>query len=126
MVAGLRPGATEQDIAGTLIAALLKEGIDCVAIFVGSDERISAHRHPLPTNKTAHDRVMVACCGRRHGLVGTITRMASFKPLRAEARRYLGLLEVERIFLDHSRPRGCTWKSVLHGGKRLCSQSFRP
>ncbi|MCO4274600.1 M24 family metallopeptidase [Pseudarthrobacter sp. HLT3-5] len=126
VVSALRPGITEQNIAGTLIAALLKEGIECVAIFVGSDERIGAHRHPLPTSNTAHDRVMVACCGRRRGLVGSITRMASFRPLRNEARKYAALLEVERAFLDHSKPGAVLGEVFSRGANAYAANRFDP
>lgn len=102
VAAASRPKQTEQHIAGQLVAALLDEGVECVALFVGSDERIGVHRHPLPTGKTVSDRIMVACCGRRQGLVASVTRMVSFTPLGAEADRYQGLLNVEREFLDAS------------------------
>ncbi len=104
LVSGIRPGETEQHIAGQLVAALLDEGIETVALFVGSDERIGAHRHPLASAKPVQDRVMVACCGRRGGMVGTITRMASFSALDAESTAYNALLRVEQAFLDHSNP----------------------
>jgi Xaa-Pro dipeptidase len=103
-VAASRPGETEQHIAGALVAALLDEGIETVALFVGSDERIGAHRHPLATARQVKERVMVASCGRRGGMVGTITRMASFVPLGSEANKYLSLLRVEKEFLDLSQP----------------------
>lgn len=104
VVAAIRPGDTEQHVAGVLTAALLDEGIETVAIFVGSDERIGAHRHPLATARQIQERVMVACCGRRSGMVGTVTRMASFVALGNEASKYSSLLQVEKEFLDLSKP----------------------
>ncbi|TFC63821.1 M24 family metallopeptidase [Cryobacterium sp. TMT2-4] len=104
VAAAARPGETEQRIAGRLVAALLEEGIECVALFVGSDERISEHRHPLATAKTIEDRIMVACCGRRSGVVASVTRMVAFSPLGTGAETYRRLLEVERGFLDASVP----------------------
>lgn len=104
VIAAIRPGDTEQHVAGALVAALLDEGIETVALFVGSDERIGAHRHPLATARQIQERVMVACCGRRGGMVGTVTRMASFIPLGSEASKYLSLLRVEQEFLDLSQP----------------------
>lgn len=102
VVSAIRPGESEQHIAGQLVATLLEEGIETVALFVGADERIGAHRHPLATAQPVRDRVMVACCGRRDGLVGTITRMASFSALDTGA--YDALLRVEQVFLDNSTP----------------------
>lgn len=104
VAAAARPGETEQRIAGRLVAALLEEGIECVALFVGSDDRISEHRHPLATAKTIEDRMMVACCSRRYGVVASVTRMVAFSPLGTDAERYRRLLEVEQGFLDASVP----------------------
>lgn len=126
IASALRPGILEQNVAGTLIAALLQEGIETVAIFVGSDERISAHRHPLPTKNAAHDRIMVACCGRRGGVVGAITRMVSFKPLRNEANQYVRLLEVERTFLDNSRPGAVLGEVFKKGADAYRANKFDP
>lgn len=104
IAAAARPGETEQCIAGRLVAALLMEGIECIALFVGSDDRIGKHRHPLATAKAIDDRIMVACCGRRAGLVASVTRMVSFSPLGSDAETYRNLLEVEKGFLDASVP----------------------
>lgn len=99
-----RPGQSEQGIAGTLLSALTAAGMECIAVFVGSDERISAHRHPLPTSKSVQDRLMIAFCARRYGLVASVTRMVSFTALKGQAERYASLLSVERAFLDASVP----------------------
>jgi Xaa-Pro dipeptidase len=122
VVAAVRPGDTEQHIAGSLVAALLDEGIETVALFVGGDERIGAHRHPLATSRPVQDRVMVACCGRRNGMVGTITRMASFRPLGEETDRYHSLLRVEQAFLDASKP-GAVLGAVFNEGAAAYGQN---
>lgn len=115
VAAATRPGDTERHVAGRLAAALLDEGVECIALFVGSDERIGAHRHPLATSRTIVDRVMLACCGRRNGLVASVTRMVAFTPLGADAQRYHDLLEVERTFLDASVP-GASLAEVFTAG----------
>jgi antitoxin VapB len=115
VAATARPGETEQHVAGKLIAALLDESIECVVLFVGSDERIGEHRHPLATAKAIQDRMMVACCGRRSGLVASVTRMVAFSPLGQNAETYLNLLEVERGFLDASVP-GANLADVFAAG----------
>lgn len=101
----LRPGCSERQAAAGLAYALLDRGLDPVVLLVAADERISLHRHPLPTDRVAARRVMLVACGRRYGLVASVTRMVSFGPLSTtEQRGYTRLLEVERAFLDASVP----------------------
>ena len=126
VVSAIRPGDSEQHIAGQLAAALLDEGIEAVALFVGSDDRIGAHRHPLASAKPVQDRVMVACCGRRGGMVGTITRMASFSALGAESAAYNALLRVEQVFLDHSKPGAVLGQIFSHGAGSYGRNGFDP
>lgn len=126
VTAAVRPGKTEQHIAGQLVAALLDEGIETVALFVGADGRIGAHRHPLATALPVADRVMVACCGRRNGMVGTITRMATFRPLAADAGRYLDLLRVEQEFLDASKPGAVLGEVFTRGADAYGLNGFDP
>lgn len=126
VVAAIRPGESEQHVAGQLVASLLDEGIETVALFVGSDERIGAHRHPLATAKPVQDRVMVACCGRRNGMVGTVTRMVSFSPLEAEAASYHSLLRVEQAFLDNSTPGAVLSEVFALGAAAYGEHGFDP
>jgi antitoxin VapB len=126
IAAATRPGETEQHVAGRLAAALLTEGIECVALFVGSDERIGQHRHPLATAKTIDDRLMVACCGRRGGLVASVTRMVAFSPLGGGAETYRNLLEVERGFLDASVPGADLAEVFAKGAAGYSAHGFEP
>lgn len=126
VASAIRRGETEQHIAGQLVAALLDEGIETVALFVGSDERIGAHRHPLATARPVQDRVMVACCGRRNGMVGTVTRMVSLSPLDTEAAKYHSLLQVEQAFLDHSTPGAMLGEVFSHGAGAYGTHGFDP
>ncbi|MBT2514596.1 Xaa-Pro peptidase family protein [Arthrobacter sp. ISL-30] len=126
VVSAIRPGDAEQHIAGSLVAALLDEGIETVALFVGGDERIGAHRHPLATALPVTDRVMVACCGRRNGMVGTITRMASFRPLGGDAQEYQALLRVEQEFLDASKPGAVLGEVFRRGAEAYGLNGFDP
>ena len=99
------PSTTEWEFAGRMADELLGRGCDVVCLFVAGEERIARHRHPLPTQAPLGPRAMVVGCARRHGLVASVTRMVSFGSLPpATAARYRALLEVERVFLDESRP----------------------
>jgi antitoxin VapB len=96
---------TEYAAAGTFASELLAAGMDPVVLMVGGGKRPGVHRHPLPTAAPLGDRAMLVCCARRHGLIASVTRVVSFGPLDTAGRdSYRRLLEVERAFLDASRP----------------------
>lgn len=100
----VRPTTTEYAAAGLLARELLTRHLDPIVLLVGGDARIGPHRHPLPTGDALGRRGMLVACGRRHGLVASVTRIVSFEPLAPAARdAYDRLLEVEQAFLDASR-----------------------
>ena len=100
----LEPGGTEQAAAAQLAHALLHRGLDPVVLLVAGDERIARHRHPLPTDRACHERIMLVCCARRHGLIASVTRIVAIRALSAaEEERYTALLRVEQGFLDVTR-----------------------
>ncbi|MEP7331306.1 MAG: M24 family metallopeptidase [Terracoccus sp.] len=97
------PMTTEYAAAGLLARELLSRQLDPIVLLVGGDDRIGPHRHPLPTGEALGRRGMLVACGRRHGLVASVTRIVSFEPLAPAARDACArLLEVERAFLDAS------------------------
>lgn len=101
---GLTPTTTEYQAAGLLARELLDRGVDPIVLLVGGERRLDAHRHPLPTHAPLGGRGMLVACGRRQGLVASVTRIVSFAPLRPEERdAYERLLLVEQAFLDASR-----------------------
>merc|ERR1719291_1418301 len=74
-------GDTEYKVAGLTHLAFNSRGIDLVMIAVAHDERISWDRHPLPRlgGDTKLKKVcMIATCGRRKGLVGSLSRLVCF------------------------------------------------
>ncbi|MFU8853658.1 M24 family metallopeptidase [Micromonospora sp. SL1-18] len=97
-------GMTEYEAAGLLTEELLARALDPVVLMVAADRRGAAHRHPLPTTAPITDRVMLVCCGRRDGLIASVTRFRCFQPpTSAERDTYRRLLEVEAAFLDATR-----------------------
>lgn len=99
----LTPTMTEYAAAGLLARELLSRELDPIVLLVGGDERIGPHRHPLPTAAALGARGMLVACGRRHGLVASVTRIVSFTPLTpAQRDTYERLLRVEQVFLDAS------------------------
>src|SRR5690348_7660291 len=81
VVASVAPGITERAIAGMLDGASRARGGVAVVTLVGSDERIAAYRHPLPTGKVVERYVMLVLCLRWHGLVAATTRLVHFGSL---------------------------------------------
>ena len=99
------PGETEFALAGRAARELLEREIDPVVLLVAGEERLPRHRHPLPTGAPLGARAMLVVCGRRHGLICSVTRMRAFTPLRPPERAtYDGLLAVEAAALDATRP----------------------
>jgi len=83
------PGDSEYKVAGLTHAAYNKRGIDLVMIGVAHDERIAWDRHPLARleGDTALKKVcMIATCGRRKGLIGSLSRLVCFGEVPAELR----------------------------------------
>lgn len=71
----VRPGDTEFQIAARMAAALMDRAIDAPVLLVAVDDRIQRVRHPLPTTLKVSERAMLVCCGRRHGLIASATRL---------------------------------------------------
>lgn len=104
-IRGVRPGMNEFAIAGLLAAATLGRGALPIVNLVATDERICRFRHPLPTGKALDHYAMLVLCGRRHGLVASITRLVHFGPLPADVRRKAeACARVDATFIAHTRP----------------------
>lgn len=78
VIARVLPGMTELEVAGMLAQASRARGGIAVVNLVGSDERIAAYRHPLPTEKRIGRYAMLVLCLRRKGLVAASTRLVHF------------------------------------------------
>ena len=100
----LTPGTTGYAAAGELARQLLERQLDPIVLLVGGADHLDAHRHPLPLAEPVGPRALLVACGRRHGLVASVSRIVSFAPLDDEQRdAYARLLQVEQVFLDGSR-----------------------
>ncbi|TYZ58778.1 hypothetical protein PybrP1_003347 [[Pythium] brassicae (nom. inval.)] len=71
----IRPSMTEFEIAAQLAEKTWAAGVTPIVLLVAADERVDAIRHPLPTPKRVKNKVMLVLCGRRAGLVLSVTRM---------------------------------------------------
>lgn len=101
----LQPGMTEFEIAAQLAAETMKQGILPVVNLVATDDRIYSYRHPLPTEKQLERYAMLVLCGRKHGLVASITRLAHFGPLPGELQqKSSATAEIDANFIADTRP----------------------
>lgn len=83
----LKKGQKECEIAGAISNALLERNIQPTVVLIAADDRIEKYRHPLFTDKKIKKCVMVVVCGRRHGLIISLTRLVHFGNLSKELRR---------------------------------------
>ena len=101
----LRPGQSEYEIAALLAAEAEQRGVQPIVILIAADERIHAFRHPLPTSKQLERYAMLVLCGRRWGLVCSLTRLVHFGHLPDDLRRKVeAVAQVDGAFLAATRP----------------------
>jgi antitoxin VapB len=101
----LRPGMTEFEIAARLAAETIEQGILPIVNLVATDDRIYSYRHPLPTEKQLEKYAMLVLCGRKHGLVASITRLVHFGALPGELQlKSRATAEIDAAFIADTRP----------------------
>lgn len=87
LVRTLEPFETEQEVARRAADALSADGIRAVVNLVAADERIQKYRHPVPTAKRWEKLLMVVVCGKRDGLIASLTRIVSAEAIPDELQR---------------------------------------
>ncbi len=118
----VRPGLTENAIAGMVAEELYSRGVTPVVLLIAADDRIEKFRHPINTDRQVNEYLMVVCCGRRRGLIVSCTRLVHFGRLPAELRRkHDAVLRVDAA-LNLSTRAGQEIGSVLRAGIEAYSQ----
>jgi len=101
----VRPGQTEYEIAARLAAEAEGKGVQAIVNLIATDERIFSFRHPLPTSKKLDKYAMLILCGRKDGLVCSLTRLLHFGPLPDELKRKAeACARVDAAFIKSTRP----------------------
>ena len=101
----VRPGQTEYEIAALLAHEAERRGAQAIVNLIATDERVFALRHPLPTGKKLERYAMLVLCGRRWGLVCSVTRLVHFGRLPDELRRKAeAVAQIDATFLAATRP----------------------
>ena len=122
----VRPYMTEHEIAAVLAQEAEKRGVQPIVILIATDGRIFAFRHPLPTTKRLERYAMLVFCGRRAGLVCSVTRLVHFGSLPDEVRRKMeATARVDVAFIRATRP-GRTLGEVFREGQAAYAQAGFP
>jgi Xaa-Pro aminopeptidase len=115
----LKPGHTEQEIAGAISGIFRGWGASTPVLLVAADDRIAKYRHPIPTSRKIEKTVMVAVCPRRHGLMVAVTRLAHFgKELPPALRKkHDAVCRIDAAFHAATAP-GQRWCDILEVGRQ--------
>lgn len=101
----VKPGMSEREIAAGLAWEAESRGAQPIVNLIATDERIFNFRHPLPADKKLDKYAMIVLCGRRKGLVCSITRLVHFGALPDELRHKADVVaQIDATFINHTRP----------------------
>jgi len=99
------PGQTEHEIAGHMTRSLVRRGVLPIVTQVAVDARVFAYRHALPTGAVLAAYAMLSFCGRRRGLVCSLSRLVHFGALPLElSRKEEAVARVDAALLDAAVP----------------------
>jgi len=73
-VRGLTPGVSGFELAGELARGLWAAGIEPITALSAFDGRALQYRHPIPYTDRLENYALVVICGRRNGLIASVTR----------------------------------------------------
>jgi antitoxin VapB len=82
----VKPGMSEYEIASLLAQSVESKGVQAIVNLIATDKRIFSYRHPLPTVKKLQNYAMLILCGRKWGLICSVTRLVHFGKLPDEIR----------------------------------------
>ena len=104
-IEAVQPGMTEFEIAGVLSQAVESRGVQAIVNLIATDERIFAYRHPLPTAKKLQRYAMLILCGRKWGLICSLTRFIHFGPLPEEIQHKAeAVAKIDATMIAATRP----------------------
>ena len=105
-IRAVKPGMSEYKLAGLLAKSAESRGVQAVVNLIATDERIFNYRHPIPTAKKLQCYAMLILCGRKWGLICSITRMVHFGPLTDEImKKSRAVAEIDAAMIAATRPR---------------------
>jgi len=115
-IRSIKPGQTEHEIAGILANESNQRGVQAIVNLIATDERIYLYRHPLPTSKKLDRYAMLVFCGRRGGLICSMTRLIHFGKLDIDLQRKAeAVARVDATMIGATQP-GKTAGEVIKEG----------
>jgi len=112
----IKKGQREYEVAAAICSAFLARNIIPTVVLIAADDRINKFRHPIFTNKRIRKRVMVVMCGRRKGLIVSLTRLVHFGKLPPELKRkHQAVANVDAAYILSSKV-GARLGDVLAAG----------
>ncbi len=119
----IKPGMRECTMAGILSEALMGRHVVPVTLLIAVDERIERYRHPLPTDKAFNRVAMLVVCGRRNGLIISMSRMVHIGQVPLELRRkHNAVTRVEAAYIEATTP-GAAVAAVFDCGRRVYEET---
>lgn len=70
----LKAGISEFMLTGEISKKLWEENIEPITILIAFDARAAKYRHPVPTSNLLRNYAFISVCGRRAGLIASVTR----------------------------------------------------
>jgi len=124
-IGNVRPGQLEHEIAACLALESEQRGMQAIVNLVATDERVFAFRHPLPTDKRLDRYAMLVLCGRKWGLVCSITRLVHFGRMPDELRRKAeAVSSVDATFIAATKPGATLGKIFLEAIQSYTREGF--
>ena len=104
-IRAVRPGMTEHEIAAALSHEAQRLGAQPIVNLVAADERVFQFRHPLPTDKKMNRYAMLILCGRKWGLICSLTRLVHFGRLPDDLRqKAAAVARIDAALIVATRP----------------------
>ena len=104
-IRAVRPGQREHEIAACLALESQQRGMQVTVNLVATDERVFAFRHPLPTDKQLDRYAILILCGRKWGLVCSITRLVHFGRMPDDVRHKAeAVAQIDAAMIAATRP----------------------
>ncbi len=102
----LKPGMTEMEAQKILLKKSADIEVTVPVCLIGSDERISMYRHPLPSVKKIDKMVMLALAFRKWGLFAPVTRMIYFGNKLSDdtKNKYEAICKIEATVFSMCKP----------------------
>ncbi len=122
----VQPGMTELQIAASYVGPLMAYGIQVPVALVAADERIHRFRHPLPTEQSVRQHVLLVAGASRWGLHASASRAVFFGRLPDDVRqKQYGCAHVDIAYITATYA-GATAADVFAAGAKAYADAGFP